>query len=143
VTKAVEAGGDLALLVPRLNALSKQQRDDEERLRAATNRQPRVLHAEATDRYRQKVAELRQLSHDRTGTEALGLVRELIGRIVIKSAPRRCRLPLDVVGDLAAIMCEEQDTNLVPTAVVAGARNRHYLLFNALRLTRLSRSAVA
>ena len=120
VTKAVEAGGDLALLVPRLNALSRQQRDAEEKLRAATNRQPRVLHAEATDRYRQKVAALRQMSHDRTGTEALGLVRELIGRIVIKPAPGRCRLPLDVVGDLAVLMCDEQDTNLVPMAVVAG-----------------------
>jgi hypothetical protein len=60
--KIVEAGGDLALLVPRLNALSRQQRDAEERLRTATNGQPRVLHAEATDRYRQKVAPLRQMS---------------------------------------------------------------------------------
>jgi site-specific DNA recombinase len=122
VTKAIEDGGDLNLLVPRLNELGLRQEDLARGLSTAADRQVVAFHPQAAERYRQKVAEIREAltKGDSASTEAISLVRDLVGRIVVHPAPDRSRLPLEIAGDLAALMSQEQEPNQMPTAVVAG-----------------------
>ena len=120
VTKAIEDGGDFNLLVPRLNELGLRQQDLASKLSATADQQVVALHPQAAERYRQKVAEIREalMKGDSASVEAINLVRDLIGKIVVHPAPDR--LPLEIVGDLAALMSQEQEPNGIPTAVVAG-----------------------
>jgi site-specific DNA recombinase len=122
VTKAIEDGGNFKLLVPRLNELGLRQQDLESTLSTTADRQVVALHPQAAERYRHKVAEIREalMKGDSASIEAVSLVRELIGKIVVYHAPDRSRLPLEIAGDLAALMAQEQEPNRMPRAVVAG-----------------------
>jgi hypothetical protein len=85
-------------------------------LSTATVRQVVALHPQAAERYKQKVAEIREalMKGDSASMEAISLVRDLIDKIVVHTAPARSRLRLEIVGDLAALMSEEQEENRMP-----------------------------
>src|SRR5688572_3880490 len=102
--------------------------------------------------YRNKVARLEEeLADPEIAAEAKSVLRSLIKTIKVTPGAKRGEVALELHGELAAILAAGQaktnkDGTLVApiqVSVVAGARNRHYLLFNALPSTRLSRSAVA
>ena len=111
-----------------------------------------AIHPNLARLYREKVARLEmELADPEIAAEAKSVLRSLIKTIKVTPGAKRGEVALELHGELAAILAAGQakrnkdGTLMAPiqVSVVAGARNRHYLLFNALRLTRLSRSAVA
>jgi site-specific DNA recombinase len=123
LTKAIEDGGDLELLVPRLNELGSRRQELKSALSSAADRQIVAVRPHAADRYRQKVSEIHEalMKGDSASVEAISLIRDLVAKIVVHPAPDRTRLPLEIAGDLAVLMSEsEHMPNGVPPAVVAG-----------------------
>ena len=83
------------------------------------------LHPHAAERYSQKVEEIQRAlaSRDAATIEAVTLVRELITRIRVMPTSRGEPVGLEIAGDLAMLVTQnEPGTALVPS-VVAGARN--------------------
>lgn len=125
VVAAIETGADPGPLVARLSELEAQRRQTEARLPDA-GRSVVSLHPQAAQRYRQKVAEIHEAlaKGDAASVEAVTLVRELIGEIRIIPRAKGLPVTIEIVGDLAALMVnEEHGANAVTGSVVAGARN--------------------
>jgi hypothetical protein len=59
---------------------------------------------------------------DAAGLEALTLVRDLINQVRVIPTPRGEPVKLEVEGDLAALLANDQGTPVMST-MVAGARN--------------------
>jgi site-specific DNA recombinase len=123
LAEAIETGaGALELLVSRLKTLGMQEQELTSALSSAPKQSIVAVHPNATERYRQKVAEIGEAlaKGDSASAEAITLVRDLIGKIVIEPAPGRSPLPLKILGDLAMLVSQEQEPNGIPAAVVAG-----------------------
>jgi hypothetical protein len=127
-----------------------RRHDRRNALNAAPEDKP-LLHPNLAAIYRTRVenleAALREPHHDR---EAFEVVRGLVEEVRI--IPAEGEITIELRGELAGILAvaetakkgfrSHQDKAL-QIKMVAGARNRHYLLFNALRLPRLHRCTVA
>jgi hypothetical protein len=137
VIRSIEDGGDPKVLTPRLNQLAARQEELEARFALANAPDVVELHPKAAERYRRKVDEIQTAlaSGDTAGTEAVTLVRELIQRVRVVPTPRGEPVGLEIAGDLAAILAMNGGGTAVMPMLVAGARNRHYLLFNAIGLS--------
>ena len=101
---------------------------------AAADEPPPLLHPGMADLYRQKVTALAQaLEHPETRTEASEALRGLIDAIVL--TPNQGELQIELKGNLAAMLGAAQNAKRSPetgdlslqVAMVAGARNQHYL----------------
>jgi hypothetical protein len=109
---------------PRINELVAERR----RLAAELSQQPASnvleIFPKAAERYRQKVGDIHAaLSRGETGNrEAIGLVRSLIGRIVVHATPAPEPLGLEVEGSLAALMADGPELD-IPALTVACPRN--------------------
>ena len=145
VIRAIEDGGDTKMLAPRLNDLSAQLQELDARLALGRSYDVVVLHPQAAARYAAKVADIQTAlsTGDAASVEAIALVRNLVQRVRVIPAARGEPVGLEIAGDLAALLTVNEKGTLGMVTMVAGARNRHYLLFNALRLPRLSRATVA
>jgi site-specific DNA recombinase len=95
------------------------------------------LHPKLAEVYRQRLEEV--LNDSTIRPEATDALRALIDRIVLYPGERRGELRAELHGELGAILALSQGggkINRTPAAgvrfsVVAGTRNRHYLLFRA------------
>ena len=120
--RAIEEGGDSKYLVPRLNELVEQA--DELKARLALADRPDVveLHPQASQRYAAQVADIEAAlsAGDAAGLEALTLVRDLINQVRVIPTPRGEPVKLEVEGDLAALLANDQGTPVMST-MVAGA----------------------
>lgn len=72
-----------------------------------------ALHPRAAERYRQKVEQIRAAltKGDEAGRVAVGLVRELITKIIVMPTQKGEELRLAVEGDLAAMLEQERSAN--------------------------------
>ena len=79
-----------------------------------------AIHPQAASRYREKVARIREAlsAGDEAAAEAVSIVRELIGRIVV--LPGAVGVHLEIVGDLAKLMQPQERP--ITASVVAGTR---------------------
>jgi len=90
--------------------------------------------------YRNKVARLEEeLADPEIAAEAKSVLRSLIKTIKVTPGAKRGEVALELHGELAAILAAGQaktnkEGSRIQVSVVAGARNRHYLLFSAIGL---------
>jgi DNA invertase Pin-like site-specific DNA recombinase len=101
------------------------------------------IHPNLAELYRGKVARLEEeLADPEVAADAQSLLRSMISAIVITPGAKRGEVALELHGELAGILALTQGqknkggpfASRVQVSVVAGARNRHYLLFEALDL---------
>ena len=154
ILRAIEDGMYSEVLKGRMAALEARRAEIGQALAAAESMPPVRLHPNLTAIYRDKVARLEDaLNDDEIRAEAAEILRALIDRIELR--PRKDDRGLDALlyGDLATILsfCEGgSDNDELPgggspgsqLSVVAGARNRLYLLLFAKGIPR-SRHAVS
>ncbi|MBN8912769.1 MAG: recombinase zinc beta ribbon domain-containing protein [Rhizobiales bacterium] len=83
-----------------------------------------ALHPRAAERYRQKVEQSRAAltKGDEAGREAVGLVRELVTKIIVMPTPKGEALHLAVEGDLAVMLEQERSTNEKSVSMVPPPR---------------------
>ena len=124
ISRWVQAIGDGVVeakaIKAELNAACARRDEIDAMLRALPREDAAVLHPQAAERYRQRVADVHAALKlgDTAGREAVALVRGMIEAIEIR--PGREKMELTVVGDLAAFLHREQDGNLSTTPLVAG-----------------------
>ena len=122
IVAAIEGGdGDARKLAARLSELEGQHDAVTQRLAAADTSSIVALHPQAANRYRHKVTRIREAlaAGDEAGREAINIVRELIGRIVVTPRAGREPLSLEIVGDLAKLL-QPREQVAVTASVVAG-----------------------
>ena len=80
------------------------------------------MHPQAVARYRSMVMTIQTTlkAGNAAAAEAMGLVRELIQRIVVMPTPGKLPVQLEIVGDLAIMLSAELQANRIPMPVVAG-----------------------
>jgi DNA invertase Pin-like site-specific DNA recombinase len=148
IVSAIEDGNYNPSLTKRLTALEEEQTALEAELAQANQTLVLRIHPRLSEVYAVKVAKLEEVLNDRTIKDEAGeILRGLIDRIEI--APRKDGQGVDALlhGDLAQILafCEGPDGKKLPgtnapgsqLSVVAGARNRLYLLLFAPRLPKI------
>jgi hypothetical protein len=108
---SIKDGVDPKLLVADLNSAHAKREALQRQLRLADNPDVAVLHPQAAAAYGQKVVLLQEAlgRGDAAALEAVALVRGLVHEIRV--TPRRDRMDLEVVGDLAAFLEGEQGGN--------------------------------
>ena len=132
----IENGRGSRNLSDRLAQLEGEEEAAVAQLAMATTPAVVELHPMAAERYRQKVEDIQGalMAGDSAGLEALSLVRRLVQQVGVKPAPRGHPVRLEIAGDLAALLTVNEKGTQGMASMVAGARNRHYLLFEALDL---------
>ena len=102
-----------------------------------------AIHPNLAQLYRTKVARLEQeLADPEIAAEAKSVLRSMIKTIKIAPGANRGEVLLELHGELATVLAAGQAKSnkdgapvaQIQVSVVAGARNRHYLLFEALDL---------
>jgi hypothetical protein len=102
-----------------------------------------AIHPNLARLYREKVRRIEEeLADPDIAAEAKSVLRSMIRKIVVLPGDARGEVTLELHGELAAILAVAQGTknkagnpvSRIQVSVVAGARNRHYLLFSALGL---------
>lgn len=108
---SIKDGVDPKLLVADLNNAQAKREALERQLRLADHPDVAVLHPQAAAAYRQKVALIQEAlaRGDSAALEAVALVRGLVSEIRV--TPRPNQMDLEVVGDLAALLEQEQGGN--------------------------------
>jgi DNA invertase Pin-like site-specific DNA recombinase len=108
---SIKDGVDPKLLVSELNNAQAKREALERQLRLSDHPDVAVLHPQAAAAYRQKVVHLQEAlaRGDAAALEAVALVRGMVCEIRV--TPARGRMELDVVGDLAALLEQEQGPN--------------------------------
>jgi site-specific DNA recombinase len=141
IDKLVEAiieGADALALNAKLKVLEGEKAGLEDKLVATTDAKP-LLHPALATIYRETVEKLEaSLRQPDTGREAFELIRGLIDVIILM--PVDGKLKIELRGDLAGILAMSEagkagafspKEKALQIKMVAGARNRHYLLFRA------------
>lgn len=118
----VENGSDPRAAAIRMNELEAERRELDRSL-PRKDEELVSLHPRAAEKFAETVRTLESvLSAGSTqDVEAIGLIRELIQRIVASPTPKGDPMKLEVSGNLAVLL--EPTVNSVSTAMVAGARN--------------------
>jgi hypothetical protein len=136
--EAIKAGVPGAAVKDEMTVLEARRVELLARLEAAPPPMPR-LHPNLAELYRQKVTNLAEtLNDEHTRLEAAECIRELIEEI--RLVPEGGKLRVELYGELAALLNlanehpRSKETG-VQITLVAGARNRHYLLFRAVGLS--------
>lgn len=95
-------------------------------LAAGSDASPVALHPQAAERYRGKVAQIHEAltKGDAASREAITILRELIDHILVTPTERPAPVELRVVGNLAALLVENNAATRTAASVVAGAGNR-------------------
>jgi hypothetical protein len=137
-----------------INDKLKELEVDRTRLMATLNAAPEdqpLLHPNLAAIYRSRIENLEAaLRHPSEGREAFEIVRSLVEEVRI--VPGSGELALELRGQLAGILAltetarnssSSHEDKALQIKMVAGARNRHYLLFNALALPRHARDVQA
>lgn len=108
---SIKDGVDPKLLVVELNNAQAKREALERQLRLADNPDAAVLHPQAATAYRQKVIHIQEAlaRGDSAALEAVALVRGMVREIHVTPGPDR--MGLTVVGDLAALLEQEQARN--------------------------------
>ena len=108
---SIKDGVDPKLLVAELNNAQAKREALERQLRLADSPDVAVLHPQAAAAYRQKVVHIQEAlaRGDAAALEAVTLVRGLVHEIRVTPGPDR--MELQVVGDLAALLEQEQGGN--------------------------------
>jgi site-specific DNA recombinase len=108
---SIKDGVDPKLLVADLNAAHAKREALQRQLRLADGPDVAVLHPQAAAAYSQKVVLLQEAlgRGDAAALEAVALVRGLVHEIRV--TPRPDRMDLEVVGDLVALLDQEQGGN--------------------------------
>jgi hypothetical protein len=124
MVQSIQHGVNARGLAAAFNELHARKEALEAKLRAAPADDIAVLHPNAADRYRRKVAEIHAAlaRGDGASREAITLIRDLVQEIIVRPEPGR--VALEVIGDLAALLHREHGGNASTMPVVAGARNR-------------------
>lgn len=119
---AIEGGdGEVKGVTARIAEL-EGQRSLVERELLVTNQDSIVaIHPQAARRYRERVAHIKEAltAGDEAAAEAVRIVRDLIGRIVVLPTANGQPMHLEIVGDLAKLM-QPQEQPAVTAKVVAG-----------------------
>jgi site-specific DNA recombinase len=136
--EAIKAGVPGAAVKDEMTVLEARRVELLARLEGAPPPMPR-LHPNLAELYRQKVTNLAEaLNDEHTRLEAAECIRELIEEI--RLVPEGGKLRVELYGELAALLNlanehpRSKETG-VQITLVAGARNRHYLLFRAVGLS--------
>ena len=146
ILRAIEDGNYNPTLTRRLTELERQKVAADAALAAAGVPTVVRLHPNLAEVYRDKVAALEvALNAVDTRAEAAEIMRSLIDKIVLRPRPEGDGLAAELHGELAGILAlcasggakDKRPGSGEPgrqLSVVAGTRNRHYLLFLANRL---------
>ena len=149
LTFITEGDGDPGLVRDELRTLEARKRDLERTLVANHEERAVELHPNMADLYRKKVTELRSLLTDETmRSQAMDVIRSMIERIEVHAGEERGKPDVILVGALAQILAFTQQNIQTKTAasgagddgrvlMVAGARNRLYLLIFAAGLAKV------
>jgi len=108
---SIKSGVDPKSLVAEINSAQARREALESQLRLADQLDVTVLHPNAAASYRHKVVQLQEAlaRGDVAALEAVALVRGLVREIRI--TPAADKMELQVVGDLAALLEQEQGMN--------------------------------
>src|SRR5262245_5280236 len=111
MVESIKSGVDPKSLVAEINSAQAKREALESQLRLADHPDVAVLHPNAAASYRHKVAQIQEAlaRGDAAALEAVALVRGLVREIRI--TPAADKMELQVVGDLAALLEQEQGTN--------------------------------
>jgi hypothetical protein len=122
---------DPKLLVSELNNAQAKREALERQLLLSDHPDVAVLHPQAAAAYRQKVVHLQEAlgRGDAAALEAVALVRGMVCEIRV--TPARGRMELDVVGDLAALLEQEQGPN--KRDFISGCGGLHHSVPNRSR----------
>ena len=140
IVDAIERGIITPTTKQRLEALEAEKAELE---RAPVEAPLPAIHPNLAQVYRNKVARLEEeLADPEIAAEAKSVLRSMIKTIKITPGAKRGEVHLELYGELAAVLAAGQAKRnkdgtpvaQIQVSVVAGARNRHYLLFNALGL---------
>ena len=120
MVKSIQDGVDAKTIAAELNGLGDRKLTIEAELRRVPDDDPAILHPNAAESYRRKVADIHAALRrgDGASREAIALIRELVQVIVVR--PETTPIGLEVVGDLAALLHREQAGNSDTAPVVAG-----------------------
>jgi site-specific DNA recombinase len=146
---AIIEGADALALNAKLKELEGQKAALTDKIAATPDAEP-LLHPALATIYRDTVEKLgASLRHPETGREAFELIRGLIDAITL--TPVEGRLEIELRGDLAGILALSEagkpgafsaKEKALQIKMVAGARNRHYLLFRAEGLPVIARAPI-
>ena len=123
LVRMIEDGeGDARTLMQRIKELEARQDKLAAQKPQRSNLDFVEMHPQAVERYRKIVATIQDTlkAGNAAGAQAMGLVRQLIDRIVVKPTSGRAPVQLDIIGDLALLLSAERPENLLPIDVVAG-----------------------
>lgn len=114
---------DARPLYPEMKALNHEKERLEAMLAEAPPPDSIAVHPQAAAHYRQRVGDIHTALHsgDGAGYEAMGVLRELIDKIVVKPTPKGQPVELQVVGNLAGLLVSNESGTSSPVSVVAGA----------------------
>ena len=114
---------DRKTLGRQLGELESEQDRINAELAAGADASPVVLHPQAAQRYRDKVAQIHEAltKGNSASREAIAILRELIDHILVTPTERPAPVELRVVGNLAALLVENTPETGVAVSVVAGA----------------------
>jgi site-specific DNA recombinase len=111
MVESIKSGIDPKSLVAEINSAQAKREALESQLRLADHPDVAVLHPNAAASYKQKVAQIQDAlaRGDAAALEAVAVVRGLVREIRI--TPAAGKMDLQVLGDLAALLEQEQGRN--------------------------------